>query len=120
MALLILLIPLFFRQKEDSSTFEKKTVSNISNDPMTCPLYNATQSEYRLPTDGEMALLHKAYLSAVGFHFRWPLVIVRCTEPPENVPLTIGSVPATFLAVDDTYDPDSGHPREPACSRLPG
>ena len=34
-------------EKEDSSTFEKKTVSNISNDPMTSPLYNAARHEYR-------------------------------------------------------------------------
>jgi hypothetical protein len=60
-----------------------------------------------------MALLQKTFPSAVGFQFRWPLVIVRCTEPPDNVPLTIGSVPAIFLAVDDTYNPIPGTPGNP-------
>lgn len=40
-------------------------------------------------------------------------MIVRCSEPPEQVPLTVAGVPALFLPANDTYEPIPGTQRHP-------
>jgi hypothetical protein len=63
-----------------------------------------------------MDALHQAFPSATEFAFQWPLIVVRCSEPPSQVPLTIGRVPAIFLPANDPYEmiPGTpGHPRVP-------
>ena len=79
-------------------------VTSISKDPMPFSLVDRTSSEYRLPTQSEMDVLHQAFPSATEFIFQWPIVVVRCSEPPSQVPLTIGSVPALFLPLNDPYE----------------
>lgn len=86
----------------------------ISIDPMKFSLYDATKDEYLVPTDLQVNDLHNAFPSAVDFHFQWPLMIVRCSEPPEQVPLTVAGIPALFLPANDMYEPipgTLGHPR---------
>jgi hypothetical protein len=88
-------------------------IPNISNDPMEFSLYDLTKGDYRVPTDLEIDALRDAFPSAVDFRFQWPLMIVRCSKPPEQVPLTVGRVPAVFLPVSDKYEPIPGTPGHP-------
>jgi hypothetical protein len=96
-----------------TTTPQTKSIHNLSNDPVDFSLYDAQEGKYRLPSTEEFEALRKAFPSAVDFQFRWPLIIVHCSEPPEEVPLTIGGVPAIFLPENDQYDPFPGTPGHP-------
>jgi hypothetical protein len=85
----------------------------ISIDPMKFSLYDATKDEYLVPTDLQINDLRDAFPSAVDFRFQWPLIIVRCSEPPEQVPLTVAGVPALFLPANDPYELIPGTPGHP-------
>lgn len=81
------------------------------NDPMPFTLVeriHAKKVKYRFPSKEELALLHTTFPTAVTFRFEFPLVIIHCHQAPEQVPLTVGQVPAVFLADTDVYTPIPG------------